>query len=141
MIATKTDKTYLVLNATAHQFTQKQFKALKEIIGKNKKFEIKELPKELKDKLLNCPDNDEELLKLANELTSFIAQNDIDYLHLPIGSPAFMFLFAALFDLFLTSHGCTILFSHSVRKSIEQTNPDGTVTKSSVFEFEKFIEI
>lgn len=89
--------------------------------------------------LANCPSSAYELEELAEQLCEVCLQWEYteedtmpeDCMIVgPIGSPAFMFIFAqkcAEMDLVVT-------FSHSERVSTETVQEDGTVRKSSVFQ-------
>jgi len=101
---------------------------------------LKDLDSDLYNKLCNCPTERHELIDLAcallNQMYSF------DIIVWPIGSPAFQFaLTEYLLDARKYRDTPTVLFSHSIRKSIEKTKDDGTIEKVSVFEHVKYIEM
>ena len=59
------------------------------------------------------------------------------YLHLPVGSPAFMFLFQKML-IDTDINNLILVFSYSERKVIETTDNDGNVIKKSIFDFKGF---
>jgi len=98
------------------------------------------LPQELIQKLHQCPSDVKELYQLAQELCDYLAeyarfQSARLYVHLPVGSPAFMWILGYYFP----HTYCVPVFSHTERIVEEIQQPDGTVVKKSVFKFEGFI--
>ncbi|MEM4327003.1 MAG: hypothetical protein QXZ13_02445 [Candidatus Diapherotrites archaeon] len=122
-----------VLNATLHDLTQDQISALKEM-GATEIENLKEVDKELFDKLSNCPSDVNELEDLAEKLIDIVVGYDVT--HFPIGSPAFMFIVAETLPDFIR-----VIFSHSNRVSEEIKKSDGSIEKRQTFKFEKFIEL
>ena len=126
------------INCTAHKLLPEQIEVAK-TMGVT---EFVELPDELKSVLMNTPGDKDKMYELVNilikDLSSLIIINEPTYLHLPIGSPAFMYLFQ---ERWLRPTFVKVLFSHSNRESVEQTRPGGTVNKISMFKFANFIEI
>jgi len=134
------------INLTAHALTTEQVAAAKEL-GVTEFLEAADvLPAEVLDKLRNCPSDNYELTTLAYKIIDAINQKAVGddsllFVHLPCGSPALMWKFCDLVGGAVAHLDCVFhaVFSHSVRDSVESTEPDGTVIKKSVFRFEKFI--
>jgi hypothetical protein len=61
------------------------------------------------------------------------------FVHLPIGSPAFMFVFAQQASNLRT--GVRFVFSHARREAIDEKQPDGSINRRAIFRFQKFIVI
>ncbi len=95
---------------------------------------LKDVSGSLFQKLTNCQPETTWLKDTAKEL--FRLCSKYDYIILPIGSPAFMWVFATE-----AVGAISALFAHSVRKSFDVVKGDGTVEKKSVFEHVKFIEL
>jgi len=132
-----------LINMTAHQLTDEQKESAIEFYGIKSFKEFKDLNLELFNKIANSPDTNHEIESLAHETIEWIRQIQFAnletcYFHLPIGSPAFMFIFGSVWGV---SSKINILFSHSERVSTEVHSPDGTVKKENIFKFIKFIEI
>lgn len=132
----------MFLNCTAHKLTEEQktkaWEYSDEIV------DIEELNPALKNRLINCPALLIELNLLADDLLDFLQRIYVEtqkecYVHLPIGSPAFMSIFFMKLNRDLLP--MKILFSHSVRVSYDEIREDGSVMKKAVFKFIKFLEI
>ena len=129
------------LNLTVHPLLPEQREAAKRELGVQEFLEAGDvLPPEIVQKLRQCPSDPLELTMLAYAVAGFIVGYATSkkvhvFVHLPAGSPAFMWAFA---DVFPNAYA-TPVFSHSSRESIEERLPDGTVRKRSVFKFERFI--
>lgn len=128
------------LNLTAHKLTKEQIEVAKRQFGIEEFKDAEEvIPTELLKKLRQCPKDDKELYRLACELSDilvkYVRENAIDlYVHLPVGSPAFMWVFANVFPHRLIS----AVFSHTKRVTEEIQQSDGSVVKRSVFKFEGY---
>ena len=83
--------------------------------------------------LANCPADIGQLENLADELCQILPV--VDRVVLPIGSP----LFQAILATKLVGWGGLVGFAHSVRESMDQTQPDGSVRKMAVFRHVKFL--
>lgn len=127
------------LNVTAHNMSGEQLDKARKLAGEVKN--LKDINPELASKLANSPDNLVGIMELVYELKSFCLTLARDYeevyVHLPIGSPAFMFALARELTSFYGE--VTPVFSHSERISVEEQQPDGSVIKRAVFRFKKFI--
>ena len=129
------------VNLTAHRLLPEQVRAIKEDLGIEEIVDAEEVvPKGLLEKLRQCPADPKELFRMACELSDalvkYTRENGVDlYVHLPCGSPAFMWCFANVFPHKFIS----AVFSHTKREVVETQQPDGSVVKKSVFKFEKFI--
>lgn len=126
------------LNCTLHELTEGQKKAI-ESLNCSQIDNLKDINQDLFKKLSNCPSDPEELIVLVRELLNTF--KGYKYIHLPIGSPAFMWLLSiyAHDTRHLEEHN--YLFSHSTRVSEEIVKPDGTIEKKQIFMFERFIEL
>lgn len=101
---------------------------------------LRDINPELFKRIANCPDTPIRILRLINDIHAFLGSIDSDAvitLHLPLGSPAFMFAFATRS---IGIQNRKYIFSHSERDSIEEKLEDGSVVKRSVFKFSHFIE-
>jgi len=129
------------VNLTAHQLLPEQVEAARREFGVEEFVEAGDVfPAEVVQKLRQCPSDPEELVRLARQVADGLAEYARRegarlYVHLPTGSPAFMWALAGVFP-----HAYAVpVFSHTRREVVEQTLPDGSVQKRSVFRFEKFI--
>lgn len=116
------------LNATAHTLSDEQLRGL----DAYEIFSLKEIAPSLHAKLMNCPAELRELQSLARTLGNVCTEYEC--ILFPIGSPAFMWVFT---EMWASAIGNKIVFSHSVRSSVEK--PDGT--KISVFKHVEFIDV
>ncbi len=85
---------------------------------------------------------DEDLELLSRELIGFIREGNYYHVMMPIGSPAFQAIFFTIYSKLHVTDNYFIpnfYFSHTDRKVVETTQPDGTVTKTSIFEHKKYI--
>ena len=105
---------------------------------------LRDVDPDLFARLCNTPGETERLRSLAHEL-HYVAIGDMlnyDYVVLPIGSPAFMFMFSGVCK---TLGGMmpepVYLFAHSVRDSVDEPQADGSIVKRSIFRHEKWIEM
>lgn len=122
-----------------------------EQLGDLKGFEIirlEDISPPLFRELANCPDEPQRLEEMAKRLSVLIKDKIYTKTVLPVGSPAFNFILPLALireDAWYgaDSLGCRfhIMFSHSVKESVESHNSDGSVTKTSVFKHRKFIEL
>lgn len=119
-------KTLLV--CMQHNLNQQQFNELKDYDI----FYLKDVNPDLFKYLANCSSNEEELRNLSFQLIE--VANKYSTTLLPIGSPAFMYLFAQEFL-------GDVLFAHSQRMSVDEPQADGSVKKVSVFKHLKFIKL
>lgn len=97
---------------------------------------LKDVNPELFQKLINSPDNRDELEKLAEKLIVFAEKNNYE-IYQPAGSPAFQFVLGYL------SYPTQIKFNyaHTERESEDVPQEDGTIKKISIFRHKKFIEL
>lgn len=119
-------KTLLV--CMQHNLTQQQFNELKDYDI----FYLKDVNPDLFKYIANCPGDEEELRNISFQLIE--VANKYSTVLLPIGSPAFMYLFAQEFF-------GKVLFSHSERISKDEMQADGSVKKVSIFNHVKFIKL
>lgn len=120
------------LNITAHNMSEEQVREagrMADVV-----INLKEEYPEMAASLSNTPDNLTDIYCLVSDLLGVIQaiseQYDEVYLHLPVGSPAFMF---ALSQRIVILRKIIPLFSHSQRVSVDEPQPDGSVVKRSVF--------
>jgi hypothetical protein len=127
------------INLTAHNLTADQIEAAKKL-GVTEFLEAADvLPPTILEKLRNCPSDIYEISTLAIavlESINGVKGHDNLYVHFPCGSPALMWMLARNRS---EDWDFTPVFSHSVRDSVETVQPDGSISKQSVFRFEKFI--
>lgn len=119
-----------VLVCMQHKLTDEQLKELNDL-GFNNIHQLKDVDNELFNQVANCPVDETELTKLAKQLERVV--KDFDAIVLPIGSPAFNFVFNRLLS------NIRVLFAHSERVATGTTQPDGTVTKNVLFKHIRFI--
>lgn len=129
------------VNLTAHNLTEEQVEEAKRRFGVSEFLSAEDiLDKEVVAKLRQSPGNIEELralaLDVAEVLEQYARKNNVElYVHLPAGSPAFMWVLSLVWP-----YGWAIpVFSHSRREVIEEKKDDGSVVKRSVFRFEGYI--
>jgi hypothetical protein len=138
-----------ILSTLNHTLSPSQLSELKEPVAL-----LKEVDPALASALSNCPGDRKELEKLAYQLYRLIQDSDYQEVILPVGSPAFLWVFASLcshrHEEFTGYHGglgwapdqeeqkFCVRFAHSERKSVEVSLPDGTVEKKAVFEHQFF---
>lgn len=139
-----------LLNATQHNLTLEQVRHARLYCHENTELllilSLADVDPDLFNTLQNITE-DGELKKLALRLLRVV--NQFDYVHLPIGSPAFMWIFAQVCAEYYDSGDgvwhqplqAKILFSYSKRDSVDEKFPDGTVKKRQIFKFEKFVEV
>jgi len=129
----------IFVNLTAHQLNDAQRRKALEFCKDIKEAE-EILPQELVQKLRQCPSDTKELYDLAQGLCEHLVEYARRegarlYVHLPVGSPAFMWILQHHFP-----HSyCVPVFSHSKRIVKEIPQPDGSIVKKSLFKFEGFI--
>lgn len=116
--------------------------------GNSEVLYMKDLNKELFERVCKSPDNYLEMSELASNLIDYMVKNNYRFLVQPAGSPTFqtvlgMSLMASrvISDMLNMRHPLTIVNSHSDRVSVDAHNPDGSVTKTSMFKHIKFISI
>ena len=156
-------KKILFLNLTNHSLTKEQLEAIeglekeKEVIIINfsdlvshsnmitvPRVVAKEVEK-LLPKLRQSPAYESELYGVVSalyDILDVIGQMDWDrvYVHMPTGSPSFMFLVAYTWDVRLSYlEKVYPVFSHTKREVTEIKKADGSVEKRTIFKFEKFI--
>lgn len=130
----------LVLNMVQHQLTPEQRTELEKY---GNIVDGREYLPTLWPKIANSPSSGKDLRKLARELYVTllgISEEKKVYMHLPLGSPAFMFQFGMIVGSMGKWENMHFLFSHTERCSIDEKQEDGSVIKKSVFQFIKFIE-
>ena len=130
------EKNKKVLWLPQHTPTPEQLKELEE---RGTIEYLKEISPKLFGKLANSPSSLKELSDLADELYT-LCQKYYTVV-LPIGSPAFNFLFASMYNTLGEAkmagyhRNFVCAFAHTERLSVD--NPDGT--KTIKFKYEKFI--
>jgi len=133
----------IFVNLTAHPLTDEQRNTAEKELGVTDFVEYKDTIPYLFNKMVNSPDDPEKLERLAvgviHSLEEMICDCSNVYFHLPLGSPAFNFIFAGIIANLVQFKG-KILFSHSERVSKEIALPNGTVRKENVFKFVRFIK-
>lgn len=87
--------------------------------------------------MANSPNNYDDLESLAGAFVKYAL--DYQAVILPLGSPALMFMIAQRIGALDPVGQTGFLFSHSERVSIDTPSPDGSVSKSSVFNHHHFI--
>ena len=126
----------LFINCTQHQLTDEQLKEAKMLADDI--IDIKKYP--VFESIKKSAKTRRGLITQAMELVIFlqliVAQYDKTYIHLPIGSPAFMFILAPAI---IEMENVIPVFSHSEREVEEVESDDGSVIKKSVFKFKGFI--
>ena len=134
-------KTNTILWTPNHAITENQMTELKNL-GYDKVIKLSELAPELAGTLSNTSDDVEELEAIVNRLDEHC--RDTGAAVLPVGSPAFMFLFSkkrAWWDMDGIGDNYKVFFAHSERESKDQPQPDGSVKKISVFKHVRFFEV
>ena len=122
-----------IINLTQHKATQDQ-----------KDAGVVDLPDKLRDQLVelltfdDLPDS-HEVINRANKIAWMID-------HFVKSKPTAAMIGGAPFlmpvlDKALRNYGHTPLYAFSKRESVEKTNPDGTVVKTSVFKHAGFVEL
>jgi len=129
------------LNLTAHQLLPEQVEAAEKEFGVKEFVEAGDVfPAEVVQALRQSPSNPGELVLLAyavaDGLVEYARKEGVRlYVHLPTGSPAFMWALAGVFP-----HAYAIpVFSHSRRVVEDVRQEDGSVKKVSKFKFEHYI--
>ena len=122
-----------VLWLTQHKPNKEQIEALKKAFGEQTQIMLYKdcFDKEITEKLENSPTEEYKLFDLAFKVRDRIEELGVDVIHLPIGSPAFMFVLTLL----LYKSKRRIIFSHTDRIVEEIDNK-----KVSIFKFKKFIK-
>ena len=131
----------LVINMVQHALTKEQ----EEELGKLGRIECgREILPSIYPKIANSPNTSLEIGRLVNEFYTNlldISEKEEVYVHLPLGSPAFMFMFGQVVGSRGKWEGMKFVFSHSERVSIDEKQEDGSVVKRSVFKFSHLIEL
>lgn len=131
----------LVLNMVQHALTKEQIAELEKL---ENIVDGKEALPSLHSKIANSPSSSLAIRHLANEVYVTIldlSEDEKVYVHLPIGSPAFMFSLGMVVGYRGKWENIRFVFSHSERISIDEKQEDGSVVKKSVFKFSHLIEI
>lgn len=123
----------MIVNLTQHKATQDQ-----------KEDGVVDLPEKLRDQLVemltfdDMPDSYEVINranKIARMLDDFVKSKPTAVM---IGGAPFLM---PVLDKALRNYGHRPIYAFSKRESVEKTNPDGTVVKTSVFKHAGFVEI
>lgn len=145
-----------VINLTQHNLTQDQISDLEKFYPGHDILNFKDFDPPMFEKLSQTPGNVDEIRNLAveffNWLEKKIVEKNIAAVILPIGSPAFIFALGMLYQSKIEEAyekdeinkpilKPDILFSHSERTTIEETNSDGQVIKKSIFKHVKFLNL
>lgn len=124
----------MFINCTQHTLTPAQIAAAEQF---GQVVEFRDLNPDLFGRLAQMQ-GDEDLHELANEFVEWLITLELPIiLHLPIGTPAFMYVLAQQ----LARAWVKTVFSFSLRRSEDVPQPDGTIRKQQVFDFQKFLEI
>jgi hypothetical protein len=119
-----------IIKITNHSMTDEQIVGLKG-------WEVVELPEEIQGRLAQCGPDAARLIRLATDVIEFAQSEGANFIFGPAGSPAFCDIFSNL----CRDAQIVIVFSHSVRESIETVKEDGTVVKTNVFKHVSFINL
>ncbi len=136
----------LFINCTQHTLTPEQQEAAQEELKCSEIIQLRDLNPELYNKLANTPMEKGVLASLAIDLLDLIIQvaeensNREVYIHFPIGSPAFQYVFTIIFHTLNIPTNLHLVFSHSNRIANEIQLPDGSVKKEFIFKFQGFIK-
>ena len=92
--------------------------------------------------LKNMDDNTSKMYEVIEYIIDRLRQytdntDNFIYLHLPVGSPAFMFFFQKML-MDSDINNLIIVFSYSERKVIEVEDDNGNIVKKSIFDFKGF---
>jgi len=148
------------LNATQHELTRDQIKEIPKFISRfiggnvqaqTQVLNLKDIAPELFNKLKNIKYGDNtfklaiDLCNLVHEILTFKTHTVFKdvyrvFIHLPIGSPKFMFEFAIVLYQLADSRIIPV-FSHSERVVEEKVNEKGEIIKVSRFKFNGFEEV
>lgn len=123
-----------VLNCVNHKLTKDQEYDLKQL---GEVTNLIDIDKELFSKIANSPFELARIKELARNVYAILLQGSYTHIHLPIGSPAFM-------DVLSNELGKTSIYrvySHTERASKDIVNADGSITKTSVFDYKGLIII
>lgn len=124
----------MFINCTQHNLTPAQLAAAEQF---GQVAEFRDLNPDLFGRLARMQ-GDEDLNELATEFGEWLATLKLPItLHLPIGTPAFMYVLARQ----PARASVKVVFSFSLRRSEDVPQPDGTIRKQQVFDFQKFLEI
>ncbi|MDY0199011.1 MAG: hypothetical protein RBR68_14495 [Tenuifilaceae bacterium] len=130
-----------VINMVQHALSGEQEKEL----GKLGRIECgREILPSIYPKIATSPNTSLEIGRLVNELYTNLldlSEKEEVYVHLPLGSPAFMFKLGMVIGLHGRWKNMKFVFSHSERVSIDEKQEDGSVVKRSVFKFSHLIEL
>lgn len=99
---------------------------------------LKDIDIDLFNGLCQCPGDVHALYELAERLCKVIVDGNFVFVLGPIGSPAFNAIFLKRF--YAVCEKASLLFSHSVRESIEEV-VNGSTIKKSVFKHVDFIRV
>lgn len=124
-----------ILSAMQHPLTEAQES---ELAG-NEIVLLKDVNPGLFARLANTPGEVTVLVDLAYELIDFAYGGEFDAVILPIGSPAFQAILAIAWA--PRASRPAFLFAHSARNCVEETQPDGSVKKTSAFRHQFFIHL
>ena len=94
---------------------------------------LKDVNPILQERINNCSSDATELLEVAISLGTYQTKHDYTLVQIG-GSPMFLFMCGS------SVKRSEVMFSHSVRDSIDVTQEDGTVIKTSVFKHVKWIK-
>lgn len=123
-----------VLWTLNHNMTDDQLSDLNSLFDDSVTVDVlKNINSNLAIELANTPGDINLLRILANALLT--TGKDYDFIVMPVGSPAFQDVFHSV----NANYGIPRLYSHSVRQSVDNTNADGTITKTSVFKHMSWI--
>jgi len=121
-----------ILVCLAHELTVEQ----KVEMGEAEITSLKHAAPDLFGLLSNCSDDTDVLTDAADRLIAISEKFDATIL--PIGSPMFMFILSSRLSYGEKKH---YYFAHSVRESVDSSQPDGSVKKQSVFKHVRFFNM
>ena len=130
----------LLIWCSVHQPTQQQMNELTEM---GQLLFLRDIDPEMMTKISDSPSTEEELEVLAQDfmrLTSLPFEVTVDKnitLVQPAGSPAFQLMLGRCMD----QMQIQVMYAHSERVSVDESQPDGTVKKVSTFQHKGWIRL
>jgi hypothetical protein len=127
-----------ILNTIQHSLTEVQVNQINGMLGEKETIvHLRDFNPALFNSLANSPADERLLILLAEQLAQVIIDEGFDGVILPLGSPAFMFELGKIIGKRELEH--KNLFAHSERKSVDESQPDGSVKKVAVFQHVKWL--
>jgi len=144
------------INFTQHSLTPEQIEAAK-AMGAKEIINAKDVLPNFAE--IANDDGETDAVRQANEIAKAIAAlagNEDAIVHFPVSSPrvqakfwrqfeywgypSYADIHASEYKLWKKVRKCTFVFSHTSRISQDLPQPDGSVKKTTVFKFEKFVQ-